>query len=492
MIDLSADLASWMAAGGDGRQVPDPHTGLTKYRTTTTPRSGVALGSCTASWPTQGAFRAAQLALEGWRREADPSDALHAAAHEIRERLARLLGLGPESELVLTPSGTDAVYLVSALCLRDDAPVHHVVVGASELGGGTLAAARGEVFNPLTPHGGPAEVGAPVAGLSGRCSAEPLYLRDRAGERLSPDEIDERVRSRVQAALAEGARVIVHLVAHSKTGLRAPSLRLAESLVRERGERVVVLVDAAQGRVAPHDVRNALRRGFIVLFTGSKFYSGPPFSGVLCLPQRHPPPALPAGLQAWTARSDLPPHWTAARDALRVEHNPGLLLRWIAALEQITRYHAIPPQKRGRVYHTFASAVLERFGPSEILQIDVPLPPVHHLVTGLGAYPSVFGFHVIANSEPLPAPALRRLHAHLDDPRGPTPRFHLGQPVALGPPTDEAPAVLRVALGAQLVIERARDPDAGAAWFREHLGVLRERLEGLVRSGAHLSATESS
>lgn len=492
MIDLQADLATFMASGGDSRQIANPETGLTKYRTTLEPRPGVPFGSCTASWPGPSSFQAAGRVLERWRQAADPSQAMHDTATEIRQRLAQLVELPCDHPIVLTPSGTDAVYMVSALCLSSGRRVHHLVVGASELGGGTERAARGEVFNVRTPHAGPAEIGDPVLGLHTRSSAEPLYLRDDEGVRLSPDEIDARVRQRAEAALAEGAHVIVHLVAHSKTGLRAPSLSLADALTREHGDRITFLIDAAQGRVAPHDIRNALARGFIVLFTGSKFYCGPPFSGALWLPHGLSLGEVPPGLSAWIARSDLPATWQQVRQQLSVEHNPGLLLRWIAALEQIEAYHAAPPARRGRVYHTFAGALLEQFGPSEVIEVDIPLPPIHRLVTGLGAYPTVFGFRVLADGRPLPAEALRELHAALDDPRGPAPRFHLGQPVALGPPSPEAPAVLRVALGARLVIEHQAEPDAGAAWFREKLGLLRERIESYITAGHHLAHRESS
>jgi hypothetical protein len=490
VTDLDAPLEHWMVHGGDRRQVLDPHTGLNKYRITAGPRPGVPFGSCTASWPTERAWQAASAALATWREAPDTDEALEAAAEGIRARLATVLGLDGTDGLVLTPSGTDAVYLVSAWALRGVGRIHHVVVGASELGGGTLTAARSRTFSDRVPHGGSVEVGAPVPGLDGSSTAEPLYLRDESGDRRTLDEVDALVLGRVREALSRVDRVVIHLVAHSKTGLRAPSLSCMDALIEEHGGRVQVLVDAAQGRLAPHDVRTALERGFMVLFTGSKFYGGPPFSSLLVLPRPTDPGPLPEGLDQWLARSDLPRAWRRARSALPVAHNPGLLLRWVAALAEIEAYHAIEPRRRGRVYHTFAGAVLECFGPSPQLEVDVPLPPVHRLVTGLGAYPSVFGFRVFEDGEELGAPSLARLHALLDTDLGARDpalgrRFHLGQPVALGKPREGAPAVLRVALGARLVTDLATTPDAGAAWLRTRMGEVRMQIERIVAAGLH-------
>lgn len=482
MHDLSEDLSTLLTSGGDDRQIPDPQTGLTRYRTTAGPRAGTPFGSCTASWPSETSFADAQRTLDRWRAHATVDDALHATADDIRHRIRRVLDVPAGAEVALTPSGTDAVYLVSALALGGAHHVHHVVVGASELGGGTVRAARGEHFNARTPHGPTVSVGDPVVGLAGRCSAEPLYVRGDRGERLSLDRIDHRVHERVERALEQHDRVVLHLVAHSKTGLRAPSLEPARLLARRHPDRVTVLVDAAQGRLAPHDMRNALEEGFIVLFTGSKFYSGPPFSGALLVPEVTDPGALPLALGAWLARSDLPPAWTAARASLSTPHNPGLLLRWVAALAEIEPYHAIPPSQRGRVYHTFAGAVLEQLGPSSTVTIEDPMPPVHLLVTGLGAYPSVFSFSVRDGDHLLGSAALRRLHAAIDSGDDP---FHLGQPVALGPPDPTGPAYLRVALGARLITELANTPDAGGALLRAQLGRLRARIEALVAKGVH-------
>lgn len=458
---------------------------MTKYRVAAQPLDAVPLGSCTASSPSTTAYAAAADLHDRLRASPDPDLDLDRAAADHRARLAALFELPDGAEIVLTPSGTDVIYLVSLLALTDAARVRHLVVGASELGGGTVLAAQGLAISAVSPFGA-TTVGAPLAGLAERCIAQPLYLREGDGSRLALDEVDDDVEAAVDAVPPDEA-VVVHLVAHSKTGLRAPSTALCRRLSDRLGSRLIVLIDAAQGRLAPRDVRRALDYGFPVLFTGSKFYSGPPFSSALVLPESlaGDPGPLPGSLSEWFSRDGLPHSWPQARASLREPVNPGLALRWEAALAEIERYHDLLPRHRAGVYHTFAGAVHEVFGPSEVLEIDVPLPPMHQLGTALGAFPSVFCFRVRGGDGYLKKAGLGRLHTLLDTDRGDRDpalagRFHLGQPVALGPPDETESAVLRVALGATLVSDLAGTPDAGGAWLREKLWALRRKAEHIV------------
>jgi len=488
---LQRPLAELLVTGGDHRLTLSETTKLSKYRVFPGPRTSIPLGSCTASSPSTRSMAAAAALRDRLREAADPVREAERAIADQRRRLVELFELPDDVVLPMTPSGTDAIYLVSCLALRRYPRVHHVVVGASELGGGTLKAARGQGISAVAPFG-PSDTGAPLPGLAERCSAAPVYLRDGEGRRLEPEQIDAEVRRQVEA-VPEDCAVVVHLVAHSKTGLRAPSTQVCSELSTSLGDRLTVLVDAAQGRLAPRDVRRALALGFQVLFTGSKFYSGPPFSSVLVLPEgdRPDPGPLPESLQAWFARTDLPPSWTEARASLAEAWNPGLALRWEAALAEIEAYHDTLPRYRACVYHTFAGAVHEVFGPSHLVRLDVPLPPVHALVTALGAYPSVFGFVVEGPEGPLSHAALGKLHGLLDtdlsseDPDEPSlgTCFHLGQPVSLGPPEDDEAAVLRVALGARLVTDLAPTADAGAAYLRSAMRGIRAKTEWLVRNG---------
>ena len=500
MDDLLAQpLADLLGSGGDHRQNLDPLTGLNGYRVRPEPRDGAPLGSCTASWCSELSWATSGAVHEAWKAAPDSGAAVAASAEGVRDRLRLAFGLDPDGEVVLTPSGTDAVFVVSALALARGAErVHHIVVGAGELGSGTLGAARGDAFTCEPPVAvvdptliGPVEeIERGLAGLSDRCTAQPIYLRSERGELLEPAIVDASVAAATDAAVAGGATAVVHMVAHSKTGLRAPSVRQIDELRARHGDRMIVLLDAAQGRVAPVDIRRAQAMDYVVLFTGSKFYSGPPFSGALFVPAawNGDPGPLPEGLVEWLAVADLPAAWTNARAHLTVAANPGLIARWEAALAEIEAYHAIGPDRRSVVYHAFAAAFMEVFGPAEAVDLDVPVPPVHQLASGLGAFPSVLSIRVRDADGWLGADRLRVLHAELDSPvAGEHPalgrRFHLGQPVALGPPREAPVAVLRIALGARLVRHHALSPDGGGEWFRRCAADLLTKIEHLVGYG---------
>ncbi|MCO4772467.1 MAG: hypothetical protein KDA24_20710 [Deltaproteobacteria bacterium] len=485
---LDSPLPHLLQAGGDHRLVVHAETGASQYRVAAQPGDTIPFGSCTASSPSTTAFGAAETLHQHLRASDDPGREIERATLRQRKRLAALFELPDDARIVLTPSGTDVIYLVSLLALRTASRVHHLVVGASELGGGTMRAARGLAISDVAPFG-PSETGAPLAGLSEHCTAEPLYLREGDGAQVDAGEVDDDLRRAGESAPPDAA-LVLHLVAHSKTGLRAPTTAVSQELQAQLGGRLIVIVDGAQGRLAPRDVRRALKLGFAVLVTGSKFYSGPPFSSALVLPGAlaGDPGPLPASLSDWFSRDGLPRSWTEARASLREPVNAGLALRWEAALAEIDRYHDVAPRHRAGVYHTFAGAVHEVFGPSPVLELAVPMPPMHRLVTALGAFPSVFCFRVRGPDGYLDKAALGRLHVELDTDRGDehpalARRFHLGQPVPLGPPEETESAVLRVALGARLVSDLGPTPDAGGAWLRETLSALRRKTEHLVNEG---------
>lgn len=361
------------------------------------------------------------------------------------------------------------------------------MVGASELGGGTVRACQGRTFSDQRPFGGPLQIGVPLEGVAEECSAEAVYLREEQGARVDDAEIDLEVERRVQAASKTGVLVVVHLVAHSKTGLRAPSFQLAKRLTERYGDEFMVFVDAAQGRVAAADMRMALKSGFVVLFTGSKFYSGPPFSGAVFLPAQwgRDAGALAPALDSWFDSASMPTNWGEARASLPHPSNIGLMLRWRAAMAEITAYHSIVPRKRAAVYATFAGAVHEILGPSRVIDLEFPLPPTHGLVTRLGAFPTVFGFRVRDGDGWLDAPRMKALHRLLDQDLGDSlGAHHLGQPVSLGPPGEDRRVLLRIALGARLITDLAGEPDAGGLWMREHVRAVADKIEGIVKSGA--------
>ena len=72
---------------------------------------------------------------------------------------------------------------------------------------------------------------------------------------------------------------------HSKLGYQSPSEEMIQNLNTLDNLSLQVIVDAAQLRLDPSDIQNYLNKGYIVSITGSKYFTGPPYSGALIFPE---------------------------------------------------------------------------------------------------------------------------------------------------------------------------------------------------------------
>jgi len=448
------------------------------------------------------------------------TEVAEALAQRMRIQLADLLTVDrvPGARIVLTPSGTDAEMIATWLAARDcKRPLCNIVVAPAEVGSGTVLAAGVRHFNSHTPHGGEVLAGDPVAqDLTSLVRLETIAVRGRDGALVSADEFDATTVETVRAAIARGERVLLHHVAHSKTGAHVPSADAVRRLVAEYGhDQISVVVDAAQGRLSRSRLREALSAGYIVLFTGSKFFGGPPFSGGLLLPpERHPDAmgakSMPVGLGDYFTASELPVEWSRARKDLDDAPNVGLLVRWAAALSEMEAYYDLPVETRHDVLSGFEAVVSEVLGASPYLTLATvdPVLDTDQREHPLESRRTVFPFYVHASHEgpetSLSAKRLSRIHDWCNravadlvpgiDGHALDERFHLGQPVTVSAALGRA--VLRIAIGAPLVVRLATDTEIGdtlverLAWMRERLLCLRRKLEQLSEHYATAAGAE--
>jgi hypothetical protein len=313
--NLRETLRRLLESGGDERSMTIPSTGLTKYNVPTCPCVGIHRGSCTSNAPSEAGFARGidvlrQLLIESKNSSrqhgkdilySSPEDLFRKLLCDIRERLRGVFSLSFEDIISLFPSGTDAELLPALLALmraieREDrgSEVCSVVTAAGEVGSGTLLASMGKDFAKCLPSGNFALAGGvfetsnmPQAGYF---TGKSLYVRDETGKLLSSETRDAQVEEAVRSAVEEVGTgglprfgcILVHMVVGSKTGHCMPSVQCLERLVARFGNLVLPVVDACQGRLGEEDIRRYLDRDWAVLSTGSKFFAGPPFSGV-CL-----------------------------------------------------------------------------------------------------------------------------------------------------------------------------------------------------------------
>jgi hypothetical protein len=259
---------------------------------------------------------------------------------------------------------------------------------------------------------------------------------------------------------------------HSKLGRRSPSLDGVRMMAARCGPAMQVVIDACQLRASPARLRWYLEQGWMVLITGSKFFTGPPFGGALLVPAplaaaMAATGAAPPGLRDYTGRSDWPRTWHGVRDSLPGAANPGQFLRWSAALAEMHAYFAVPAWYRDFALRRFAgvaAAMIEDGGERRLLGLQAA-PPSDGVDDAEMASPTIFPFllrrhgawlspeecgivHRALNSDIsaiLPGtanPAHRRLAAQ---------PCHIGQPVVIDQASGQALGALRIAAGARLV-----------------------------------------
>ncbi len=475
-------IAQMLTSGGDARIISDPLNGCNKYGCAPTPDLAIlAYGSSTASTITPRSLAAAErLRLRLMRASRLESAAVTYAREleRIRSDLIGLCGLDALSgvDVIFAASGTD-IHLISAqiACANNSSALLVVMIDPNETGSGVPAALAGRHFSDHTALG---HAVAANAGITGAAAVEVAVVASRRhdGDLRASALIDDEVEALVVAAAAAGRRVLINLVDVSKTGMIAPSIGCALDLRTRFADVVDILVDGCQFRLAPATLQAYLQQGFWVALTGSKFVGGPAFSGALLLPQAAVSNLrsrqLPLGLHAYSACAEWPAGW-AARKALPPVENYGLLLRWEAALAELSAFRALPEPAIGDFLDAFAAKVLERLS-SDSAFSPVPLPPLDRrpllAENSWDRRPTIFPFFLCHHGAPLSREMTTRVHtmlakggadlAGLASPKSPhemhavaAQRCQLGQPVVCGVFDGRSISALRLCASARLVVD---------------------------------------
>jgi hypothetical protein len=485
--ELFAPLDDLLASGGDTRLHLDPETRLNGYGCRPFPRpEAFTFASSTATSISARAYARAETERAALIRAA-LRDGLGQAVDDrvegLRDELRAALDLADAGiDIVFSPSGTDselhAVFIARTLL---GTPLASVIAAADETGSGVAHAACGKHFNVLTAQGAAVEKGRPILGLAEDVQSIGVPLSDERGRTRASAAMDEAVLDAVAQAVTSGRRVLLQAMDHSKLGRRCPSLDCLIRVGERWGDQVQIVIDACQMRLGRARLRWHLDQGHMVLITGSKFFTGPPFSGALLVPasisaRMKAVATLPPGLGDYTSRSDWPRGWQGLRAGLAERSNLGQLLRWIAALEEMRAYFAVPDSYRRAALAQFAEVVAGLIAGEAHLEL-LPDDGTRHADDGEMAVRTIFPFrlrragHLLTFEEctalyralnedvssalpPSASSAQRRLAAQL---------CHIGQPVALADPVEGDTAALRISAGARVVSETWCDAGEAAA-----------------------------
>jgi hypothetical protein len=514
MAELFVPLDRLLSGGGDPRLTINPASGVNEYGCQPFPcPDTLSFSSSTATSISQRAYDRAREARDSMMQSAIAvgiDAAFDARIEAMRDELKSCLGLSRTSaDVVFSPSGTDAQLQALFLTRARLGPaLTTIIVAADQTGSGTVNTARGNHFSAATASGSPVRKGEPIAGLAHRVDSIALRLFDEAGDTRPSAVSDAMVLDAVEGAIAKGSHVLLQVMDSSKFGWRAPSEPCLDEISLRWPDQVQIVVDACQMRLGRTRLRKYLDRGYLVIVTGSKFFTGPPFSGALLVPSALAPDFEAAGdiapgLLEYTSRSDWPKNWPGLRSRFPVRANLGQWLRWEAALEEIRAYYGVPDEFRLKALTTFGEGVEWIIASSPSLRLLPPQPRRE----GEGAdddelsQRTIFPFVIRHGDRALSLEQCKKLYRALgrdaadvvsaDAAAVAAKRCLIGQPVALGCGEGQPVAALRICAGARLVTEAwSSDADTARGNLQRelgHVGAVVAKIEWLL---AHIDSPE--
>ncbi|MGE4481262.1 hypothetical protein [Acidocella sp.] len=509
-----------METGGDIRLARDPKTALNGYGCSHRPRPwAVTFASSTASSSSERGYIAADkarlAATAALLRGKSAAKAVNDCIGAVRRGIAGAFGLRAGEEIVLAASGTDTELLALALTHLADTgmPIQNILIAPEETGRGVPMAARGLHFAVDTALGHDVTFEAPIEGFRADTALTNIALREASGAVRPQGEVEREIEVALADAQARGRRVILHGLDLSKTGLLAPSRAFLAKLRHFYGDAFDIVLDACQARLSPASVRAYLDLDAIVLITGSKFFTGPPFAGAALLPAgvaaRLRAGSLPAGLAAYFNRAEFPADARAA-SLLPAGGNYGLALRWHAALAEIKALLCVSPARRAAILGGFAEAVARGAAATPGVTL-LPAPAIRRGEADepWECLPSIFTFSLRAPMAPerclTPAEA-RQVYVWLNTDLSPwlpeqaalAARIcHIGQPVPLAQPGGAGQmGALRVSAGARLISgepsHRSLAPRARLAREFADVGVVFEKIGLILARWETLAAVNPS
>jgi hypothetical protein len=492
MAELFAPLDRLLGCGGDPRLRLNPATAANEYGCQPFPcPDTLSFASSTATSISLRAYERAGHAREALMRSAISigiDAAFDARIEAMRDELKNYLGLA-SADIVFSPSGTDsqlhALFLTRALL---GPALTTVIVAADQTGSGTAYTSRGCHFSAATANGNAVQKSEPVAGLAHSVTSVALGLLDANGDCRPRAETDSLVLAAIETSVASGTGVLLQIMDSSKLGWRAPSVQCLDEIAARWPGRVQVVVDACQMRLGRRRLKQYLDRGYLVLVTGSKFFTGPPFSGALLVPAGLAGTIdaigeIAPGILEYTSRSDWPVKWRGLRSRFPIRANFGQWLRWEAALEEIRGYHKVPGEFRRTALTAFREGVERIIASSPRLSLLPPQP--RSADGGLDeelAERTIFPFVIETRHGALSLDDCRKIYRALarDARDGVSADVHpeiaakaclIGQPVALSQRGPNPVAALRICAGARLVTETwSCDAEAAHRNLRGELG----------------------
>lgn len=468
-----------LMAGGDLRLNIDEIDLLNKYGCRPFPRpEAFTFASSTATSVSNFAFDKSDKARSILIKESLKNGFKNTAidfSESLKNSIKKIFKLSDACEIIFSPSGTDSSLQVAAITqIITDKEITHILVASDETGSGVPAALKGCHFENNTALNFPAKKGDKIAGFRD-VDLIKIPLRDENGQLKSTPQLDAEVFNAISRTNQLGKHIVLHVMDHSKLGYQSPSEDMLEKLHLLQDLSLQVIVDAAQLRLDPSDIQNYLQKGYIVSITGSKYFTGPPYSGALIFPEcvsklvKSVKNNLPEGLNKYYNHSDWPVSWFCSND-LSDGFNYGSNMRWKAAIVEMERYYRTPILYRNMGIEMFCNFVEDSITEAPFLTLlcadENNENPYQTKEFGIRNIRTIFPFFILKDKEVLTVAQVKKLYvllntdisnqfedASLEIIRLAAQKCHIGQAVNVMFNNDVQSAVLRISLGARVISE---------------------------------------
>ncbi len=393
----------------------------------------------------------------------------------LKNNLRKIFKLNDEFQIIFSPSGTDSALQIAAITqIISEKDITHVLVASDETGSGVPAALKGCHFENTTALNYPVKKGDKIEGFRD-IDLIKIPFRDENGDLKSSSQLDEEVLNAVSETNKLGRHIVLHTMDQSKLGYQSPSEKLLQKLNTLKNLSLQVIVDAAQVRLDPSDIQNYLNKGYIVSITGSKYFTGPPYSGALILPKKVSKlidavsTTLPEGLNNYYHHSDWPASWCCSNE-LSNGYNYGSYMRWNAAIVEMDRYYRTPILYRNMGIEMFCNFVEDSINEATFLEPiysdEAKTKSYNSKEFGLRNIRTIFPFFILQNNQVLSVDKVKKLYtllnsdlsdefknAPLEIIRLAAQKCHIGQAVNVKYGNDIESAILRISLGARVISE---------------------------------------
>ncbi|WP_165733860.1 hypothetical protein [Polaribacter sp. 20A6] len=465
--------------GGDHRLNIDEIALLNKYGCRPFPRpEAFTFASSTATSVSNFAFdktdKARSILIKNSLKNGFKESAIE-FSELLKSNLRKIFTLNDACEIIFSPSGTDSSLQIAAISqIVTDKEITHILVASDETGSGVPAALKGCHFENNTALNFPVNKGDKLEGFRD-VDLIKIPFRDEKGALKSTEKLDAEVYTAITETHKLGRQVVLHVMDHSKLGYQSPSVKMMQEIDDLKDLSLQVIIDAAQLRLDPTDIQNYLNKGYIVSITGSKYFTGPPYSGALIFPEcvsqqiTDAKKKLPKGLTQYFNHSDWPVNWFCSKE-LSDGFNYGSYMRWNAAIVEMERYYKTPILYRNMGIEMFCNFVEDSIKEAAFLEpvygYESNLNTNNNEEFGIRNIRTIFPFFILKNKEVLPVDKVKKLYtllnsdlsnkfegAPLEVVRLAAQKCHIGQAVNVKFEDDIQSAVLRISLGARVISE---------------------------------------